>query len=56
MRVTPVQSVAQRPACYPRRKFTTREAARAASVSIAHTQGWQRLPEPCSKCNGWHLS
>jgi D-alanyl-D-alanine dipeptidase len=46
-----------RPACWPRRKFATELAARAALMRIHQQQGVvRRYVEPCSKCNGWHLS
>ena len=42
--------------CVPRKRFITEPAARAAANSIANRQKVLRYPEPCSKCNGWHLS
>ena len=51
-----IQSVTQRQTCAPLRKFPTRDAASAAARNIAANRGVQRLPYPCSKCNGWHLS
>lgn len=42
--------------CAPRRRFASEGAVKAASLSVAAKYGVLRLPEPCSKCNGWHLS
>lgn len=42
--------------CHPRRRFAEKSQAMAASIRIANSQKVQRLPEPCSKCRGWHLS
>lgn len=42
--------------CAPRRRFNTKEAAWAASKNVAERNNYLRLPEPCSKCNGWHLA
>jgi hypothetical protein len=42
--------------CAPRKRFATKDHAMAASKVIADRQNLLRLPEPCSKCNGWHLA
>lgn len=42
--------------CKPRKRFTSEQAARAAAVRISAVKKVQRYVEPCSKCNGWHLS
>lgn len=42
--------------CAPRKRFVTQYNAQAASHRIAATDKVLRLPEPCSKCHGWHLS
>lgn len=48
-------STYKKPACHPRRRFTTRENAQAAAVKISNTGGPHRLPETCPHCMGWHL-
>lgn len=42
--------------CQPRRRFTTQDAARHACQVIAARSKEHRIPEACSKCNGWHLA
>jgi len=43
--------------CDPKMKrFKTKEAAQAAAANIGVRYGRHRLPYPCGKCNGWHLS
>lgn len=44
------------PKCHPRKRFATKEQASAAALHIGQSHGRRRLPEPCSYCNGWHLS
>jgi len=41
--------------CINRKLFKTQQAAATACYRIAMT-GVQRYPEPCARCNGWHLS
>lgn len=59
MNVSPAQKIGkpyrQLPICR-RKRFTTREACAAAAKNIGIATGAHRLPETCSKCNGWHLS
>lgn len=42
--------------CHPRKRFRDADSARAAAQNVARWRGLQRLPEPCSHCNGYHLS
>lgn len=42
--------------CKLRRRFETKRNAQAAALSIFCRTNKQRIPEPCSYCNGWHLA
>jgi hypothetical protein len=43
-------------ACYPRRRFATQSACLTAASRISQQESRVVYAEPCSDCNGWHLS
>lgn len=50
-------AVKEKPACYPRRRFTSAESARAAVEQIyRRTHESKTVCPRCKFCGGWHLS
>lgn len=47
--------MADKPACYPRKRFASRQAADAAASAIWRRDRKAVTPQRCAQCGGFHL-
>jgi hypothetical protein len=46
----------ERPLCYPRKRFASRQAADSAVIQIYKRTQVTRTPKRCKVCDGYHLN
>ena len=48
--------MSDKPACHPRKRFSTPESARAAADAIYRRDRVSLYPKRCKDCSGYHLN